>query len=88
MQALAFHHACCTKALASVLHVAAAQDLDLWEGAFISSTSRLLLPVDELEAPEWQGEARNAHWARGGAIASRLEQLVFLEVEARSEPLA
>jgi hypothetical protein len=62
------------------------QDIEEWEGAFISSTSRLVLPIDELAAPDWDPPLAR-RWARGGVVA-QLEQLVLAEIEAHSEPLA
>jgi len=64
-------------------------DAGRWEGALISSTSRLLLPVDELYVPpdgEPSGEAdRVAVFANGpGSLAARLQALVAAEVEAHS----
>ena len=60
-------------------------ELDAWEGALISSTSRLLLPVDEVEVAEAALPRRRA-FARGG-LAARLEELVLAEVAANCEPL-
>lgn len=81
---------------AVVLEPPRLQDLPRWEGCFISSTSRLVLPVDEatpmLDEPLGGAEAGAAAvpaprtFARGGLV-SRLEQLVLAEVEAASEPL-
>ena len=74
-------------------------DIDRWEGCFISSTSRLLLPVDEASVPlpeEQQQQQdggpaalqgmRTRKFERGGLV-QRLEQLVLAEVAACSEPL-
>ena len=53
-------------------------EMDRWTGAFISSTSRLALPIDEVIAPG------------GGCtfgddtLTSRIERLVMDEVHARS----
>lgn len=69
-----------------VLKAPKLQDVARWEGAFISSTSRLVLPIDELEAPDWGPAPLHAHWPRGG-VASRLERLVLQEIEACSERL-
>lgn len=66
-------------------------DLGRWEGAFISSTSRLLLPVDEVLLPT-EGEGGGAgpcvahSFARGGLVC-RLEELVLHAVRNASEPL-
>ena len=76
-------------------------DVDRWEGAFISSTSRLLLPVDEASVPLPEGQQqqeeesggpaalqgmRTRRFERGGLV-QRLERLVLAEVAACSEPL-
>lgn len=79
------------------------QDLPRWEGCFITSTSRLLLPVDEA-TPMLDANAHAAAAGEGGAadatpqqaaprsferggLVARLEQLVLAEVAACSEPL-
>lgn len=78
------------------------QDLPRWQGCFITSTSRLLLPVDAA-TPMLDAEAASAAAGEGGASAlapqpaprsfergglvARLEQLVLAEVAACSEPL-
>ena len=59
--------------------------MDRWEGAFISSTSRLLLPLDEVSLPDADPPAVRS-FPRGGLVA-RLEQLVLQEIEGRSEAL-
>eukprot|EP00887_Chlorella_sp_A99_P006550 scaffold3.g6550.t1 len=69
-------------------------DLDAWEGCFLSSTSRLLLPIDELLLPAPGGlldgpplpAGRGRCFLRGGVVG-RLEQRVLAEVQACSEPL-
>ncbi|PSC76550.1 class IV [Micractinium conductrix] len=73
-------------------------DLPRWEGCMISSTSRLLLPVDEASVhPEAAAaaassplEGRSAPASRTferGGVVGRLEQLVLAEIDACSEPL-
>ncbi|KAK9811374.1 hypothetical protein WJX72_002754 [[Myrmecia] bisecta] len=66
------------------------RNFNRFEGAFISSTSRLVLPIDELEAQlggALQGEATKRSFKREGSLVQRIEQLVLAEVEACSEPL-
>lgn len=73
------------------------QDLARWEGCFITSTSRLLLPVDEaapMPPPEEQPEGEQRQWQQlearrfeRGGLVTRLERLVLAEVQAASEPL-
>lgn len=80
---------------AVVLEPPRLQDLPRWEGCFVTSTSRLVLPVDEAtpmldDQPAGDGAVLSPPppraFARGGLV-SRLEQLVLQEVEAASEPL-
>jgi hypothetical protein len=64
-----------------------------WQGALISSTSRLLLPVDELSwAPHGAGgDGGEAHrervWAEQDPLVRRLEAAVIEHVLRESEPL-
>jgi len=64
-------------------------DAGQWDGALISSTSRLMLPIDELYVPQ-EGHAsqqadRIAAFDNGpGSLAARLKALVEAEVEAHS----
>jgi len=72
--------------------------MDGWEGALISSTSRLALPIDELYVPQ-EGrpsagtdlkktfDNNNTSSSSDGSIAARIRDLVALEVEARSTPI-
>jgi thiol oxidase len=81
----------------AVLRVAAAQgvpvvlapprlgDLATWEAAFVSSTSRLLLPVAVLEAPEEAPPLRRVF--ERSPLAEALEAGVVAEVAACSEPV-
>ena len=67
-------------------------DAARWEGAMISSTSRLLLPVDELYVPQPGACAEEADRVRrfdngDGSLAARLRALVAEEVEAHSSAL-
>ena len=56
-------------------------EMKSWTGAFISSTSRLALPIDEMILPAG-GRTFGAD-----ALTSRIEQLVMDEVDARSVAL-
>ena len=56
-------------------------DAATWQGAFLTSTSRLVLPIDELQLP---GGAPPLRWAPQAAIVQRIEALVAACVEARS----
>jgi branched-subunit amino acid aminotransferase/4-amino-4-deoxychorismate lyase len=60
-----------------------------WEGALISSTSRLLLPVDRLYvpaegAPSGEADLRRSFECGPASLAARLRELVGREVEAHS----
>lgn len=62
-------------------------DLDSWEGCIISSTSRLALPVQEVQVVS--KDARNVstwHLPVDGLVA-RIDQLTLNAIEADSEPL-
>jgi thiol oxidase len=63
-----------------------------WEGALISSTSRLLLPIDELYVPAEGKRAEEGDLLRSfdngpATLAARLRDLVRSEVDAHSTPL-
>lgn len=64
-----------------------------WEGALISSTSRLLLPIDELYvpiegAPSQPADRRAQFGNTPGSLAARLREAVQSEVEAHSSEIA
>lgn len=67
------------------LQAPSVRDLELWEGAAISSTSRLLLPVDEVSVP--QGVGRGARQRRFATqpLMRRLEALVLENIKSNSE---
>lgn len=63
-----------------------------WEGALLSSTSRLALPIDELYIPtpgkpSQKSDLRMAFDNDKSSLARRIQSLVALEVEARSTPI-
>jgi branched-subunit amino acid aminotransferase/4-amino-4-deoxychorismate lyase len=60
-------------------------ELGSFEAAFISSTSRLLLPVDELDVPGLQPPAHRV--LPPSELAQRLEAAVAAEIAACSEPV-
>lgn len=65
-------------------------DAASWDGCLVSSTSRLLLPVDELYAPAEGAPSTAADLVKtfdtgADSLAARLEALVAAEVEAHSE---
>ena len=62
-------------------------DMAGWEGAFISSTSRLLLPVDEIALVSESGEVKESRKFPRNPVADRLELLVLEDIQRRSEPV-
>lgn len=58
------------------------KEVSEWDGAFISSTSRLALPVDEVAAPDEPGAPTYAF--PNQTLVRRIEQLVLAEIEAHS----
>jgi branched-subunit amino acid aminotransferase/4-amino-4-deoxychorismate lyase len=60
-------------------------ELNDWEGAFVSSTSRLLLPVDEVSAPELEPPVIKKF--EKTELVHRLVDAVMNEVKACSEPV-
>lgn len=64
-------------------------DIKNWEGCFISSTSRLLLPVDEIYVPKPTETSKEGDKVIGwnykdDGIVRRLERLVKEEIQAHS----
>ena len=64
-----------------------------WEGALISSTSRLLLPVDELYvpaegAPSGEGDCRVRFDNAPSSLAAKLREAVLGEIEAHSSEIS
>ena len=68
--------------------------IDTWEGALISSTSRLLLPVHEMYQPldiskvSTDADLRRAFEYKASSLTLRLRDWVRAEVEAHSTPIA
>ncbi len=60
-------------------------EIEMWEGAFVSSTSRLLLPVDEVSAPELDPPVVKKF--EKSEVVRRLVDAVMKEVAACSEPV-
>ena len=72
-----------------VLEAPDIDDVHSWEGAFVSSTSRLMLPIDELYAPQDGAPSGPADLLRtfdngADSLPARLQRLVAAEVEAHS----
>lgn len=63
--------------------------IDTWQGAAIASTSRLFLPVHNIEYNPSQGEVRHKafDYSEPQHLLVKLEQLVLSEVAQRSEAL-
>ena len=57
-----------------------------WDGAFVSSTSRLVLPVDEIEY-EVDGKPMKKEFP-GDSLSHKIEDLVLNAVRANSQELA
>ena len=63
-------------------------DIDSWQGAAIASTSRLLLPVHEVEyGSDSPVRSRKFDYHQSNSLLSRLEKLVVAEVADHSEAL-
>ena len=63
-----------------------AADVADWDGAFVSSTSRLVLPVDEIEY-EVDGKPMKKEFP-GDSLSHKIEDLVLNAVRANSQELA
>jgi branched-subunit amino acid aminotransferase/4-amino-4-deoxychorismate lyase len=80
---------CAREGIPVVLSPPKLADAAAWEGALISSTSRLMLPIDELYvpnegAPSTANDLRAAFETGPGSLAHRLQALVTEEVDAHS----
>ena len=65
------------------------EEMATWQGALISSTSRLMLPIDRLYVPvegqpSGEGDLRAEFDTSPGSLAARLQELVAGEVVAHS----
>ena len=63
------------------------RDLEALEGAAISSTSRLLLPVDEITVFEGTSDVGKRRVFVEQPLMRRLEALVLEDIKANSEPV-
>lgn len=80
-----------------VLEPPSIKNLSSWEGAFVSSTSRLMLPVDEITITGAGGTSEGIIPAPGGApevlvlrlprteLVQKIDRLVLEEIEKHSE---
>jgi Amino-transferase class IV len=62
-------------------------DVASWQGCIVSSTSRLSLPVAEIQVCNDRGDVQQVHRLRTDGIVGRLDDLVLAAVEDTSEPL-
>lgn len=67
------------------LQAPSVDDIDRWEGCMISSTSRLALPVDELQL--WDGTDYSTTCFSRGGLTSAIDDWVTSAIEAASEEL-
>ena len=84
---------CAREGVPVVLQPPKLADAGRWEGCLISSTSRLLLPVDELYVPADGRPSRPADRVVAfdnapASLAARLRDMVSIEVEAHSSEIA
>lgn len=78
---------CAREGIPVVLTAPNLKDLEVWEGAAVSSTSRLLLPLEEVSLPASDSaEARQTTYD-AQPLMRRLETLVLQEIKANSEPV-
>lgn len=78
---------CAREGIPVVLTAPNLKDLEIWEGAAVSSTSRLLLPLEEVSLPasDSAGERQTTYGTQ--PLMRRLETLVLQEIKANSEPV-
>lgn len=64
------------------------QDIDSWEGCIVSSTSRLSLPVAEVQVVDSADDGNlSVRQLPTDGLVARIDQLVLGAIEAASEPL-
>ncbi|WIA18133.1 hypothetical protein OEZ85_009609 [Tetradesmus obliquus] len=78
---------CDDRGIPVVLAAPSLKDMDSWQGAFISSTSRLLLPVCEVAYQEGQGLLQHKAWLQQHPLVQLLDAEVEAKVAGCSEPL-
>lgn len=57
-----------------------------WQGCIVSSTSRLSLPVAEVQCCSEGGTVQAVHQVPTAGLVARIDELVLREIEAMSEP--
>lgn len=76
---------CCkNEGIPVVLEAPKVSDLAQFEGAFLSSTSRLVLPLHHLAAPDLPGHPSATYDLSENSIARRVERAVLAVVESKS----
>eukprot|EP00537_Pseudo-nitzschia_pungens_P002656 CAMPEP_0172358452 /NCGR_PEP_ID=MMETSP1060-20121228/2762_1 /TAXON_ID=37318 /ORGANISM="Pseudo-nitzschia pungens, Strain cf. cingulata" /LENGTH=390 /DNA_ID=CAMNT_0013079663 /DNA_START=151 /DNA_END=1323 /DNA_ORIENTATION=+ len=83
---------CRAEGIPIVLRPPSLREVESWQGALLSSTSRLALPIDELYIPtegkpSGKGDLKVAFSTDGDSMVARIRELVSREVEARSTPI-
>lgn len=68
-----------------VLEAPSVNDLDRWEGAFVTSTSRLVLVIDELTVCHGAVPTQTRSFGEQ-RLLQRIEALVLDDIAKRSEP--
>eukprot|EP00877_Chromochloris_zofingiensis_P005400 jgi/Chrzof1/14861/Cz09g18230.t1 len=76
---------CLEQGIPVVLQPPCIHDIDHWQGAFISSTSRLMLPVDEIQYHHADGSSEVKVYAQRHPLLQRLEAAVMDHILASSE---
>ncbi|KAF6258830.1 aminotransferase [Scenedesmus sp. NREL 46B-D3] len=78
---------CAERGIAVRLEAPLLSDMGSWQGAFITSTSRLLLPVCEIAYHEGQGQLQHKAWLQQHPLVQQLDAEVAAKVLSCSEPL-
>mmetsp|Transcript_51557 Transcript_51557/g.118434 ORF Transcript_51557/g.118434 Transcript_51557/m.118434 type:complete len:356 (-) Transcript_51557:244-1311(-) len=83
---------CAREGIPVILRPPRLDEIGSWEGALISSTSRLMLPIDQLYVPaegrpSGEDDLRAEFNTAPGSLAARLQELVAGEVVAHSTQL-
>ena len=62
------------------------QSVTTWQGCIVSSTSRLCLPVGEIQCCTEDGTVQTRHHLPTDGLVAGIDELVLREIEAMSEP--
>lgn len=77
---------CADAGIPVVLRPPNVADIASWEGCLIASTSRLALPVQQVDIIGSDGVVLTHCFSTGG-VAARIDQMVLDAMEAASEPM-